>query len=105
MHVAQHSSQVPVDVFNFFQPGAAQHELHKRVLHEIRGGVSLLVRQAHCPREQTFVTLGEQLFTLLVWLCGHSALIEHSSSRLTTEFLFIMCIYARRSQKERTLNY
>ena len=44
--------------------------------------VSLLVGQAHCPREQTCVPLGEQLFTLLIWLCSHSALIQHFVSGL-----------------------
>jgi hypothetical protein len=57
--------------------------LHKRILHEILCGISLLVGQAHCPHEQTFISLGEQLFTLLVWLCGHSALIQHLVSGLS----------------------
>src|SRR6185503_19361384 len=83
MHVAQHSSEIPVDIFNLFQPGPAEHEWHKRVLHEILSGISLLVGQAHRPREQTFISLGEQLFTLLIWLCGHSALIQHHVSGLS----------------------
>src|SRR5215217_4410050 len=77
MHVAQHSSEIPFDIFNLFQPRAAENKLHKGILYEVLGGFSLVIRQAHSPPKQTLVTLGEQLLPLRVWLCCHSALIQH----------------------------
>src|SRR6185369_146318 len=83
MHVAQHSSEIPFYVFNFFQATATEYKLHKGVLNEVLGGVSLVLRESHGPREQTFIPLGEQSFTFLIWLCGHSALIQHFFSGLS----------------------
>ena len=82
VHVAQHSSQVTIDVFNLFKPGASKHELDKRVLYEVLRRLSL-TGQAQSVREQVLITLGEQLFALLIWLCGHSALIQHLVSELS----------------------
>jgi hypothetical protein len=45
MHVPQHSSQVSVDVLNLFQASAPEHELDKRVLHQILGGLMIPVSQ------------------------------------------------------------
>jgi hypothetical protein len=51
--------------------------LHESILHEILSGLTLLIREAHGPREQTFIPLGEQLLTSLVGLGDYSALVQH----------------------------
>lgn len=78
MHVAQHSSQVSVDVLDLFQSRAPEHELDKRILYQVLCRFMVLVSQAQGPREQTFVTLGEQLLASLFWSCRRTALIQHS---------------------------
>lgn|SRR6185369_3848563 len=77
VHVAQHSSQIPVYIFNLFESGPAEHELHESILHEVLSGLTLLIREAHGPREQTLIPLGEQLLTFLVGLGDYSALVQH----------------------------
>jgi hypothetical protein len=83
MHVAQHSSQVSVDVLNLFQASAPEHELDKRVLHQILGGLMIPVSQTQGPCEQTLVSLGEQLLSSIFWSYRRSALIQHSFTGLS----------------------
>jgi len=59
VHVAQHSSQVSVDILYLLEARSAEHELDKRVLHQILSRLVVLVSQAQRPREQTFISLGE----------------------------------------------
>src|SRR5688572_18173658 len=87
IHVAQQSPQVPVDIFDLFQLRAGEHELDEGILNQVFGRVSLLVRQVQSPREQDFVTLGEDLFSTKFRLSRRAALIEHLGSGLPWKVL------------------
>src|SRR5262245_34739985 len=106
VHVAQHSSQVTVDVLDLFKSRPAQHGLYKRVLHPFLRRLAKLVDQSQRPLEQTFVPLGEQLLSFLFWSICRSALIQHLVSGLSglvplglldwTRFLFSLVFATHR---------
>jgi hypothetical protein len=59
-----------------------------------------VIGQAHCPREQTFIPLAEQLFALLIWLCSHPALIQHLSLGSIQNFCLYVYLREQISKKK-----
>src|SRR5204862_6938960 len=74
VHVAQHATQISVNILDLLEACATQRKLNECILDQVFGARALLIGEAQSPAEQLFVALCKQLFSLLLWLWGQSLL-------------------------------